>query len=175
MTRVLVVVESMFGSTRAVGEAVADGLRTSSDVEAVDVVDVAEAPAGPAVELLVLGGPTHAFGLSRPATRADAAQRGAALSDGDRATGLREYLTVLAAGPLPASVATFDTRVRKRGVPGSAARAAARRLARSGSRAPLPPETFWVADVAGPLLPGELDRAREWGIRLAATSRVVPR
>ncbi|MEO7982335.1 MAG: flavodoxin, partial [Sporichthyaceae bacterium] len=60
MTRVLVVVESMFGNTRAVGEAVADGLRTSSDVDAVDIVDVAAAPAAPAVDLLVLGGPTHA-------------------------------------------------------------------------------------------------------------------
>ncbi len=175
MTRVLVVVESMFGNTRAVGEAVADGLRTSSDVEAVDVVDVAAAPAAPTVDLLVLGGPTHAFGLSRPATRADAAQRGATLSDADRATGLREYLAVLDAGPLPEIVATFDTRVRKRGVPGSAARAAARRLVRWGSRAPLPAVTFWVADVAGPLLPGELDRAREWGTRLAVTSLVVPR
>jgi hypothetical protein len=167
MTRALVVVESMFGNTRQVAEAVAEGLRESRIVEVVEVVDVAAAPSAPSADVLVLGGPTHAFGMSRPATRADAVARGASVSERDRSTGLREYLDALRHASQPSVVATFDTRIRKRGLPGSAARAARRRLVRAGSRAPLPPESFFVADVAGPLLPGELDRARAWGARLA--------
>jgi hypothetical protein len=30
------------------------------------------------------------------------------------------------------------------------------------------PESFYVDDVAGPLRPGELERARAWGEKLAA-------
>ena len=57
-----------------------------------------------------------------------------------------------------------------RHLPGSAARSAARTLRREGyGRAVAPPESFWVEDVAGPLLPGEVDRARAWGRTLAAS------
>jgi flavorubredoxin len=74
MTRALVVFESMFGNTEAIAHAVADGLRSTMDV---DVVEVGAAPASPAddVDLLVVGGPTHAFGLTRPSTRQDAARQ----------------------------------------------------------------------------------------------------
>ena len=90
----LVVVESMFGNTEQVARAVAAGL-ADGGVDA-SVVDVAAAPVDlpPDVDLLVLGSPTHAFSLSRPATRADAVRQGA---PPERAvTGLREWLgTVL--------------------------------------------------------------------------------
>lgn len=32
----------------------------------------------------------------------------------------------------------------------------------------LPPESFWVSETPGPLLEGELDRARRWGVDVAA-------
>jgi hypothetical protein len=68
-------------------------------------------------------------------------------------------------------VATFDTRVGKvRHLPGSAAKSAAKALRKIGYTAVVPPESFWVADVAGPLLDGELDRARAWGEELAAVA-----
>ena len=68
--RALVVYESMFGNTRLVAEAVADGLSSVLDV---DVVEVAAAPTSfDDVELLVVGGPTHAFGMTRQRTRDDA-------------------------------------------------------------------------------------------------------
>jgi flavodoxin len=81
-----VVYESMFGNTKSVARAVADGLSERFDV---DLRDVSQAPAsdiGP-VDLIVVGGPTHAFSLSRPATRASALEQGAvARHQGHRAT-----------------------------------------------------------------------------------------
>jgi hypothetical protein len=166
----LVVYESMFGNTEAVARAVAEGLAgtaTGEPVE-VDVRDVTQAPS-PGTgswDLVVAGGPTHAFSLSRPATRADALARGA--TQGSAAVGLREWLGQLAQGPHAERLAAFDTRVEKvRHLPGSAATKAAR-LARRHGYAPAGKESFYVADTEGPLLPGELARARQWGARLSA-------
>lgn len=163
--RALVVYESLFGNTRAVAEAVADGLRERLSVE---VVGVADAPADLAVtwDLVVLGGPTHAFGMTRAATRESAHQQGA--TEGDAAgRGLREWLATTS-GPRDLPVAVFDTKVAHPRLPGSAARGAARRLRAKGFRLQEPPESFLVEGTAGPLLPGEFDRARVWGTRLAA-------
>lgn len=61
----------------------------------------------------------------------------------------------------------FDTRVSKvRHLPGSAAKGAARYVRKLGYTAVAPAESFYVDDVSGPLLEGELDRARAWGDRL---------
>jgi hypothetical protein len=159
----LVVVESMFGNTRAIADAVAEGLRESVPV---DVVTVADAPATVPddVALVVVGGPTHAFGMSRPGTRESAVTQGATA---DPVIGVREWLEALPDRYDHLRAAAFDSRVNKAFVPGSAARGAAKRLRRLGFRLLAAPESFFVADVAGPLLPGELDRAREWGRTLA--------
>ena len=72
----------------------------------------------------VVGGPTHAFSMSRTSTREDAVQRGA--RPGHEARGIREWLQAM---PLShhLDVATFDTRVSKvKRLPGSAAKAAAK-------------------------------------------------
>jgi flavodoxin len=57
----LVVHESHWGNTRAVAEAIADGLN-DSDGGPAEVVDVGSAPSPlpDGVDLVVLGGPTHA-------------------------------------------------------------------------------------------------------------------
>lgn len=159
----LVVYESMFGNTETVARAIADGLASRMEV---DLVEVGAAPVAirDDVTLLVAGGPTHAFGLSRANTRKSAADQshGPLVS---RGIGLREWLDALAPGR--AAVATFDTRVRHPRVPGSAARAAERRLGKLGFQAVVPAETFWVGGTPGPLLDGEADRARRWGERVA--------
>ena len=161
MTRALVVVESMFGNTRAVADAVAEGLSESVPTT---VVDVDAAPVLVTADLVVVGGPTHAFGMSRPRTRSAAVTQGAA---GARAgTGIREWTDRLGRRP-GRRVATFDTRIRKRGVPGSAARSAQHRLRRLGLQPLDVPHSFWVTGTEGPLLDGELERARDWGRRLA--------
>jgi len=162
--RALVVYESMFGNTRAVAEAVAAGL---AERLSVDVSDVGAAPATVSsdVALLVVGGPTHAFGLSRRSTRQSARDQGAREQI---EFGLREWLATLPAATRPAAAATFATRVAKPRVPGSAARSARKALRRSGYEPVLAVEDFWVAGTAGPLRDGEIDRARRWGAALAA-------
>lgn len=166
--RALVVYESMFGNTEAVAKAVADSLSEVLPAEVVEV-GVAPTPLPDDVGLLVVGGPTHAFGMSRPATRKSAADQaeGALVS---ARVGIREWLRELDL-PRKPQAATFDTRVKKRFLPGSAARGAARRLRRTGATLVLPPESFWVVGTPGPLQDGELDRARQWGARLAAAVR----
>ena len=163
MTRALVVFESMFGNTETVARAVASGLAESM------TVDVRRAgPDVPVddVDLLVVGGPTHAFSLSRTATRQAARDQGAP-ADTAGGPGLREWLDGLRLPAEPPVVATFDTRIKKRGVPGSAARTAQKKLRRRGLRVVAPAQSFWVGDTAGPLLDREEQRAREWGTALA--------
>ena len=168
--RALVVYESMFGNTRKIAEAIAAGLASdaASGIE-VSVVEVGVAPAAldPQLDLLVAGGPTHAFGLSRPRTRRSAAQQASrgVVSTG---IGLREWLAALppAAG---VTVAAFDTRSAKpRWMPGSAARAAARQLRGLGFRLVGRPARFCVSGITGPLVPGEIERAQHWGETLGA-------
>ena len=67
--RALVMYESMFGNTRDIANALAGGMSAHLEVE---VVEVSAAPAtvGDDVDLLVVGGPTHAHGMSNPGSRA---------------------------------------------------------------------------------------------------------
>jgi hypothetical protein len=165
--RALVVFESMFGNTRAIADAVADGMASRMGV---DVVEVGAAPAviGDDVGLLVVGGPTHAFGMSRPDTRQSAVQQapGPVVSAG---SGLREWLAVVR-GPAGVAVTAFDTRVIRPRMPGSAARAALRRLRRRGFRAAAPATSFYVVGTTGPLVEAEPQRARQWGEQVAAAA-----
>ena len=169
-TRALVVCESMFGNTRAVADAVADALVPRFD--RVDVVDVGAAPSSvDGVSLLVVGAPTHALGMSRPSTRQSAHEQGAA-EPGE--WGVREWLAGLARPAHEIRAAAFDTRIRKPGVPGSAAKAVSRRLHRLGFDV-APPISFAVAGTDGPLVAGELDRARQWSAALDVPARPMVR
>jgi hypothetical protein len=159
----LVVYESMWGNTKTVAEAVAEG--TGRDVA---VVHVADAPVlvPSDVDLLVVGGPTHAFSLSRATTRRDAVAKGAPEKSTER--GLREWLAQLEASE-DVDVATFGTRVGSvRHLPGSAAKAAAKEVRRHHLGRLVATISFFVDDMAGPLLEGEVERARAWGQELAA-------
>lgn len=167
--RALVVYESMFGNTRTIAEAIADGLAAHLDVSAVEV-SAAPTTVGDDVDLLVVGGPTHAFSLSRASTRRDAAQKSGqqTVSSG---SGLREWLDQVHVDA-PVVAAAFDTKMRTPRLPGSAARAAAKRLRRLGLTLTAPAATFYVDGMTGPLLDGERARAQAWGEQLAAR---VPR
>ena len=85
MKRAMVIFESMFGNTREIADAVAEGL--SSSLSTV-ILEVGAAPAvlPDDVDLIVVGGPTHAFGLSRPGTRENAIRQagGRVVSEGYR-------------------------------------------------------------------------------------------
>lgn len=166
--RALVVYESMFGNTQTVADAVAGGLARRMRVDAVEVGG-APATLDDDVTLLVVGGPTHAFSMSRPRTRQDAAAQAPGGLVSTR-TGLREWLATLRA-PAGIAAAAFDTKVSKPHLPGSAARAAEKRLRRLGFRLAAPAESFYVGGTLGPLLDGEQDRATRWGDQLGATTR----
>jgi hypothetical protein len=169
--RALVVYESMFGNTREIAGAVADGLRARL---AVDLVEVGAAPAvlPDDVALLVVGGPTHAHGMSKPESRADSAKRA-----GDRLVsrgiGVREWLESLHGGSSRVAAAAFDTRIKGPELLwGSASKGAAKRLKALGFRVIAGPESFLVEGPTGPvfdrLVDGEVERARRWGERLGA-------
>lgn len=163
---VLIIVESMFGNTYAIAEQVAAGMRAASPHTEIEVVRIEEAPADPpaSVTLLLLGGPTHAFGMSREQTRADAIRRGAA--GAQQRVGMREWIErATVRTDLP--VVTFDTHVRLKIIPGSAAKSAALELLERGFLQARRGLTFYVDDTPGPLAPDELGRARAWGAELA--------
>ena len=166
--RVLVVFESIWGNTRTLAEAMARALEGTCTVSLVDSDTAPVRVEG--YDLVIVGGPTHAFSMSRLSTREGAISRGA--SSGGREVGLREWVGALPSGAHAGRLATFDTRVASvRHLPGSAAKAAGRLARRHGY--PLAGvESFYVDDVEGPLLEGETVRATEWGRALARA--VVP-
>jgi flavodoxin len=156
--QVVVVFDTQFGNTEQIARAIADGI---ADLGSVDLLPAAGSAGRPRVppDLLLIGGPTQRHGLS-PA--------------------LRGYLDALPRDGLRnARVATFDTRYRMAPLlSGSAAKDAAGRLRRSGMRLVAAPESFFIERDRPPegekrrhgseqLEPGELERARAWGRRLA--------
>ncbi len=165
--RALVVYESMFGSTRAIAESVAEGLS-----ERIDTRVVAAHEVGPEdladIDLLVVGAPTHAHGMPRASTRTGAPsyvdRSGGQLhleKDADTDSGVRELLDALA--PLPIDGAAFDTRVDMAPVlSGRASRGIAKALSGHAVALAVPPESFLV-DKHTELLSGEVDRALAWG------------
>lgn len=157
----VIVYESAWGNTKIIAEAVAEGLVSALDVGM--ILDVSFAPPADTItaDLLVLGAPTHAFGLSRPQTREEAARRGGHPGD----IGVREWIG--AAGDLHLPVAVFDTHVRHPNLPGTASKKAAKLLRSHGASLVAKPESFYVEGYEGPVLPGEIDRARKWGAELA--------
>ena len=168
--RALVVYESMFGNTRNIALAIAEGIATAMEVEAVEVGSAPRALAAD-VALVVVGGPTHAHGLSTPKSRANAIGR----TDGPLVSqhiGVREWLWSLRLGS-GVIAAAFDTRIKGPELfTGSAAKSATRLLRRSGLRRVEEPRSFVLDGSTGPVAnrvaKGELDAARAWGVTLAA-------
>jgi hypothetical protein len=170
--RAVVVYESMYGNTHQIAEAIGDGLRTVLEVDVV-AVSRADQRVLDRAELIVVGGPTHAHGMSRPSSReaavADAHEKGGQLPvDPDaEGPGLREWFDSLAT--LHVKAAAFDTRVNLAAVlTGRAAKGIGRRLRQHGMDLTVAPESFLVTK-HNRLEPGEASRAREWGRRLAET------
>jgi flavorubredoxin len=166
--RALVVFESMFGNTEQISRAVADGLEAAGVPTRVSEVPQTPADLPPSVDLLVVGAPTHALSLSRRKTRIDAVRQGA--DESKVAIGLREWLeTARPQAARPLHVAVFDTRASKvRRLPAAAGPSAARLVKRRGFARIDRPVAFLVDDLHGPLVDGELERAKSWGRSLAA-------
>ena len=171
MERALVIFESMFGNTQRIAQAVAEGLESRF---VTDVTEVNHAPTRIAedVSLVIVGGPTHAFGLTRQKTRQDAATQadGPLVSQG---RGVREWLEGVGRPRTGVGAAAFDTRIDKPRVPGSAARGVEKRLRRLGFRVAAEAESFFVTGTKGPLVTGEVERARQWAEQVAARWAMV--
>jgi hypothetical protein len=166
--RAQVFYESMFGDNQQVARAIAAGL-TEAGVPA-EAVEIGTAPATvePDVDLLVVGSPNHAWSMPRASTRQDAATKTdePLVSQG---IGVREWL---ASATLPAGTRTtaYDTRgSHPKAVVAMdhASTQSEKGLTALGGTPLVKAEHFRVADMKGPLEPGELDRARAWGRTLA--------
>ncbi|MEZ7787497.1 flavodoxin family protein [Actinomyces naeslundii] len=169
MTKALIVVESYFGNTRAIAEAVAAGL-IEGGVEA-QVIDVSQAPSAlPAdLDLLVLGAPTHNRGLPTATSRAKACEQA---GSGEASHGIGGWLETTAI-PASTGAAAFDTVISKGWLSGSAAKATVKALQRHQGRQTASVRSFVVTASKGPLADGEKTDAHSWGRELAdlASSR----
>ena len=68
--KAVVVYESMYGNTHLIAEEIGNGLRANPNADvAVVPVDGASMELLEGVDLVVVGGPTHAHGMSRTSTR----------------------------------------------------------------------------------------------------------
>ncbi len=154
----LVVYDSIFGNTEKIAQAVGQALAAVGEGQVIKVGDFkAETLAG--LDLVVAGSPTRGF---RPTPA------------------LKDFLKGLPAGTLRGVRASaFDTRMRDEdmrsgflkfmvGIFGYAAQPIANLLAGKGASVIQPLGGFFVAGAEGPLLDGEIEKAREWAARIAA-------
>lgn len=156
MAKRLVVYDSIFGNTERVARAVAEVLeapvKRASRLDPADLADL---------ELLVVGSPTRAFNPTSDA---------------------KSLFGRLPAGALEGvRAAAFDTRLDTERVQsgafnlfsrmfGYAAAKLVKRLRRRGAEIIAEPTWFFVQDSEGPLVAGELERARGWAASLIADS-----
>ncbi|MFJ9846631.1 flavodoxin family protein [Kitasatospora sp. NPDC101155] len=173
----VIVYESMYGNTREIAEAIAEGVHQADPEAAVDCMPVAEVDAAltRSADLLVVGGPTHLRGMSSGLSRRmaavsenrkegheDAAAEARETAEGP---GLRSWFHDLPKTEPGTYAAAFDTRVATPGA-GGAAEGIAHRLSSHHYDVVAEPEGFIVESTDGPLRTGELDRARAWGAGL---------
>jgi flavodoxin len=168
--RTVIVYESMFGNTHAIADAIGKGLESLDNVVVVPVAEAGRERLDDA-DLLVVGGPTHYHGMSRPSTRKWAAgiaqkpKKGLVLEPDAQGTGVRDWLRSLGQGHI--KVAAFDTRFKGPAVlRGRASKVISRKLRKHGFEVVAKPESFFVT-LQNHLEPGEEARAQEWGKQLA--------
>ena len=176
---VVVVFESMFGNTRQVATAIAEGLAPYGPVLTANVNDAGAKDAAESASLLVVGGPTHVHGLSRPASREEARSwandpaKNVSLEPAAPGTGVREWIDGLE--KVPALCAAFDTRMDiARILSGAASGRIQHELTKRGSSAVLPAASFLVSKETV-LEDGELARAREWGASVGEAMGIAVR
>jgi len=152
--KALVIYDSQFGNTKKIAQTIAEGLSPEGEVEARHIGDIQPDDLR-GLGVLILGSPTQRFRPTEGTTDFVKAIEHDALSN--------------------TRVAAFDTRlteeeIEKTGILaffvrifGYAAKPISDRLVKKGGELILPPEGFFVDGIEGPLLEGEIDRARSWG------------
>ena len=168
--RAFVVYESMYGNTAKIAEAIGRGLVDAGMEAAVVPFNRLAVDQVVDADLLVVGGPTHAHGLSHEATRDTARSDDEnAFEDPAPEPGLRQWLHDIPEGAARPAAA-FDTRVHGPALlTGSAAKHIISRLEDRGFQIAAEPESFFVTK-DNELVAGEEDRAQAWA---ADTARVL--
>jgi flavodoxin len=175
--RALVVYESMYGNTHVVADHIAEGLRRDYEVEVVPVVQATKERVA-AADLVVVGGPTHAHGMSSRQSRKAAVDAtkvkvgGLEVDPDATGEGLRDWFHEI--GQCTGAAAAFDTRFdMARALTGHASGGIARRLRRAGFDVITDPTSFFVTKQEH-LVDGEAERATEWGTSLALMTHYAP-
>ena len=151
----MVVYGSRSVNTQRVAEAIAGGLEPLGSVHLVAVDDAGVFDPA-AFDLIVVGGPTEAHGMT---------------------PSVALFFARMRPGALKGTAATaFDTRMRwPRWVSGSAARAIQKQLDDLGASPIASPESFFVHGWEPALQRGELERAAAWGASVAAKASLRSR
>jgi len=176
--RTLIVYESMYGNTHVVAQAIAEGMRPRGEVHVVPVGDATEDEVAWA-DIVVVGGPTHAHGMTSSASRkgaVDAVTKPDStlhLDPDAEGPGLRTWFDAL--GPVTQKhAAAFDTRFEMSAIlTGRASRGISHRLRKHGFTLVADQESFFV-DRQTALIDGEAERATKWGEQLAHTYEWPP-
>jgi flavodoxin len=153
----IVIYDSVFGNTEKIAESIAAGLRATHETQCLQASSVSIAQILSA-DIIVIGSPTRSF-RATPATHSLLEAIPSAALQGKK-------------------VAAFDTRLLMTGVKGLlfrkiidkggyAAPIIASALQSKNGTLALPAEGFFVKGEEGPLVEGELERASDWGKRLA--------
>ncbi|HEX9092553.1 MAG TPA: flavodoxin/nitric oxide synthase [Coriobacteriia bacterium] len=160
--KAVVVYESLWGNTAAVGRAIAEGIGSGATVL---TTDQATPAALEGAELIVAGAPLLGFALPTDEMRANIrANPGKCPAPPDLAhPSMRSWLDALPNGT--GRAAAFETRIWWS--PGSAAKTILEGLTARGYRPAGDGQRFIVAGRCGPLRDGELEKARAWGAELA--------
>jgi flavodoxin len=145
MMKILVTYATRHGNTRRIAETVARALEARGEVHLLPVEELTTIEAG--TDLLVVGGPTEAHGVTPPVVA---------------------FFDRLAPGTLRGiPAAAFDTRLNwPRLLSGSAAAGIAERLRREGARL-MEPEGSFLVSRKPELETGEVEKASAWGLTLA--------
>jgi flavodoxin len=152
--KALVLYDSQYGNTERVAQVIADTLGEVGAARALGL-DPGQRVELAGVDMFIVGCPTQGW---RPTPTIQSFLEEAS----------PERLRTLA-------VACFDTRFRlPRWMTGSAARVMARKLQEKGVSLLVPPESFFVKGMQGPLHGGELERAATWARTLLEKVEAPP-
>lgn len=140
----LIIYDSLFGTTRKIAQVLAENLSAFTPARLVPVREVSlDELQG--VRLLLVGSPTHEYSPT---------------------LAIQTFLEQIPREMLQGMIAAaFDTRYRVScWSSGSAAWSIAQSLQDAGAVLALPPESFFVSAIEGPLEEGEIERAAQWAV-----------
>ncbi len=147
----LIVYDSKFGNTEKIAKAIAEKLSSYGQAKTV-LAGKADPQKISNTDILIIGSPTQAWRPTEP---------------------VQSFIKNIPEETLKGMhIAGFDTRFKKtRLLTGSAARIITKRLEKKGADIIIPPESFFVSGMEGPLIKEEERRASDWAKTIAENNR----